>query len=79
MTYTIAVEDTKDTRKSYPLRMPDELRAQLEALATAEDRSLHSLILSCLRSCARAAPAQRLPGGGDLLAERRSGYDPHGS
>ena len=41
--------------KKYTLRIPEELHAQLEAIAKGEKRSLHNQILVMLEAAARAA------------------------
>jgi hypothetical protein len=40
---------TPKQQNSYPLRMPDELRARLEAVAKAEGRSVNALIVNMLQ------------------------------
>jgi hypothetical protein len=46
--------ESKNVRQNpYPLRMPDELRAQLKALADADGRTLHNFILRSLADYAR--------------------------
>jgi plasmid stability protein len=41
----------------YPLRMPEELRLQLEARAAARKRSLHAEILDILEGSLDASPS----------------------
>jgi hypothetical protein len=40
---------TSKQQNSYPLRMPDELRARLESAAQAEGKSVNALIVSLLQ------------------------------
>lgn len=46
MTYTAVVPSNKPT---FSLRLPEDLRSDLQELATAEDRSLNYLIIRTLR------------------------------
>lgn len=55
---------------SYPLRMPDELRARLEAAAKAEGRSVNALIVNLLQDALDYPPKNiGAYSSGDLLEE----------
>ena len=63
-----------ESRKSYPLRMPDDMRKALEALAVEEGRSLHNQILACLRRCIETSSvAKNLPSSGSMPAPATPG------
>lgn len=57
-------------QNSFPLRMPDELRQQLEAMAKEDGRSVNALIIALLQSSLdnKNQPLSKIPSG-ELLAE----------
>ena len=55
---TIALMEEKPRTTPYPLRMPDELRAQLEDAAKNGSRSLHAEIVARLQESFDAPPAR---------------------
>jgi plasmid stability protein len=48
------MSSTFKQQNSYPLRMPDELRARLEALAKANGRSMNAEIVAILQRAVEA-------------------------
>lgn len=77
--YNPVMADTTDRQpraKTFPLRIPDDVRNALEAQAQANDRSLNNQIVHCLRECLgmKSSAAPRLSGGGMMTSETKSPY-----
>ncbi len=47
-----------DNEKKFTLRLPEELHAELVRMATADERSLHSMVVKILREAVAQHPKE---------------------